>query len=114
MPLAEFAGYSLLIFLVISFASSILFSRISIKYINKNMEKDGVDPPSWDRGIGASASFYIFAMFFERSRTPTPLFDGRFVAKYARPIDRIIGAIHSISVAATALCLCIVSYFSVG
>ena len=49
------------------------------------MEKDGVDPPSWDRGIDASVSFYIFAMFFERSRIPTPMFDGRFVAKYARP-----------------------------
>ena len=55
------------------------------KHINKNMEKDGVYPPSWDKGIGASVSFYIFAMFFERSRIPTPMFDGRFVAKYARP-----------------------------
>lgn len=110
MELAPFLVYLFYIFLISTFASSILFSRISIKYINKNMEKDGVHPPSWDRGIGASVSFYIFAMFFKRSRIPTPMFDGRFVAKYARPIDKVIGAIHSISVLGTIVCLCIITY----
>lgn len=76
------------------------------------MEKDGVLPPNWDKGIGASVSFYVFAMFFERSRIPTPMFDGRFVAKYARPVDKTIGMIHLISVTGMMLCLCIVSYFS--
>ena len=112
MSLAEFTGYSLLIFLVSTFASGILFSRVSVKHINKNMEKDGVYPPSWDKGIGASVSFYIFAMFFERSRIPTPMFDGRFVAKYARPVDKVIGETHLISVTGMMLCLCIVTYFS--
>jgi len=111
MELAPFLIYLFYIFLISTFASSILFSRISIKYINKNMEKDGVDPPSWDRGIGASASFYIFAMFFERSRTPTPMFDARFVAKHARPIDRVIAAAHFISVTGMIICLCIITLF---
>ena len=74
------------------------------------MEKDGVEAPTWDKGIGASVSFYIFAIFFERSRVPTPMFDGRFVAKYARPVDKVIGAIHSISVAGTIVCLCTITY----
>jgi hypothetical protein len=75
------------------------------------MELDDAYSPSWDKGIGASVSFYIFAMFFERSRIPTPLFDGRFVAKYARPIDKVIGAAHLISVFGAIICLCIVSYY---
>ncbi|WP_413403457.1 hypothetical protein [Pseudoalteromonas sp. KJ71-7] len=112
MPVAHFAGYSLFVFMIGTFASGVLFSRISVKHINKNMEKDGVLPPNWDKGIGASVSFYIFAMFFERSRIPTPMFDGRFVAKYSRPIDKVLGAVHLISVTGMMLCLCIVTYFS--
>ena len=45
MPAAHFAGYSLFVFMIGTFASGILFSRISVKHINKNMEKDGVFPP---------------------------------------------------------------------
>lgn len=112
MPVAHFAGYSLFVFMIGTFASGVLFSRISVKHINKNMEKDGVHPPNWDQGIGASVSFYVFAMFFERSRIPTPMFDGRFVAKYSRPIDKVLGAVHLISVIGMMLCLCIVTYFS--
>ncbi|WP_076924954.1 hypothetical protein [Pseudoalteromonas sp. EB27] len=112
MPAAHFAGYSLIVFMIGTFASGILFSRISVKHINKNMKKDGVLPPNWDKGIGASVSFYVFAMFFERSRIPTPMFDGRFVAKYARPVDKTIGMIHLISVTGMMMCMCIVSYFS--
>ena len=106
-----FIFYSLLVFTVVTFASGVLFYRVSVKHIDKHMEKDGVSPPGWDKGIGASVSFYIFSMFFERSRIPTPLFDGRFVAKYARPIDKVIGAAHLISVFGAIICLCIVSYY---
>ena len=111
MDFKIFIFYSFIIFTVVTFASGVLFYRVSVKYIDKHMEKDGVSPLSWDKGIGASVSFYIFAMFFERSRIPTPLFDGRFVAKYARPIDRVIGAAHLISVFGAIICLCIVSYY---
>lgn len=58
--------------------------------------------------------FYAMAIFFKRSRLPTPIFDGRFVAKYARPIDKVIGAAHLISVFGAIICLCIVSYYQKG
>ncbi|MBC7007675.1 hypothetical protein BIZ38_04310 [Pseudoalteromonas sp. BZK2] len=105
-----FIFYSLLVFTVVTFASGVLFYRVSVKYIDKHMEKDGVSPPGWDKGIGASVSFYIFAMFFERSRIPTPMFDGRFVAKYTRTLDKIIGAIHLVSIIGAVLSLCIITF----
>ncbi|WP_404343463.1 hypothetical protein [Pseudoalteromonas mariniglutinosa] len=110
MELTSFLVYLFLTFLFSFFISSLLLSRMSIKHINKQMAKDGVYPPSWDRGIGASASFYVFAMLFNKYRIKNQLFDARFVAKHARPIDKIIGATHSISVAGTVVCLCIITY----
>ena len=68
-----------------------------MKYIDKHMEKDSVSPPSWDRGIGASAPFYALAIFVKRARKSTPLFDGRFVAKHARPIDKFLAFLHLVS-----------------
>lgn len=63
MDFKIFIFYFLLVFTVVTFASGVLFYRVSVKYIDKHMEKDGVSPPGWDKGIGASVSFYIFAMF---------------------------------------------------
>lgn len=37
------------------------------------------------------------AIFFKRSRVPTPLFDGRYIAKYARPLDRFLAFCHLIT-----------------
>lgn len=110
MELAPFLIYFFFIFLFSTFISGVLYSRISVKYINSKMEEDGVYPPCWDKGIGASVSFYIFAMFFERSRIPTPMFDGRFVAKYTRTLDKIIGAIHLVSIIGAVLSLCIITF----
>ncbi|MBE0379924.1 hypothetical protein [Pseudoalteromonas prydzensis] len=76
---------------------AVLFPRISIKYIDSKMIQDGIDSPSWDRGIGASAPFYAMAIFFKKARIPTPLFNGSHVAKYARPIDKFLACLHLIS-----------------
>ncbi|HEA16583.1 MAG TPA: hypothetical protein ENH88_09105 [Pseudoalteromonas prydzensis] len=111
MDLAPILTYLFLTFLFSFFISSLLLSRMSIKHINIQMEKDGVYPPSWDRGIGASASFYVFAMLFSKYRIKNTLFDARFVAKHARPIDRVIAAVHFISVTGMIICLCIITLF---
>ncbi len=76
---------------------AVLFPRISIKYIDNKMIQDGISSPSWDKGIGESAPLYAMAIFCERARKPTPLFDGSHVAKYARPIDKFLALLHLIS-----------------
>ncbi len=75
------------------------------------MEKDSVSPPSWDKGIGASASFYVFAILFNKYRIKNKLFDARFIANHTRPIDRVIAASHFVSATGMAISLCIVSYY---
>ena len=111
MSMAYLSGYLLITFICVCFISSLLFSRVSIKHINKKMEKDGVYPPSWDQGIGASASVYVFAILFNKYRIKNKLFDARFIAKHARTIDKVIAAIYFTSVAGMIICLCIITLF---
>ena len=109
LTLAPILTSLFLTFLFSFFISSLLFSRVSMKHINKKMELD--DPPSWDRGIGASASFYVFAILFNKYRIKNKLFDARFIAKHARTIDKVIAAIYFTSVAGMIICLCIITLF---
>ncbi|MEZ7275905.1 hypothetical protein [Pseudoalteromonas sp. 68 DY56-GL68] len=85
---------NMFVFMALAFLFVVLFTRISIKYINKQMLNDSVTPPLWDKGIGASAPFYAMAIFFKRSRLPTPIFDGRLIAKYARSVDKVLAFLH--------------------
>ena len=75
------------------------------------MELDDAYSPSWDKGIGASVSFYVFAILFNKYRIKNKLFDGRFVANHTRPIDRVITAAHFVSATGMAISLSIVSYY---
>ena len=75
------------------------------------MELDDAYSPSWDKSIGASVSFYVFAILFNKYRIKNKLFDGRFVANHTRPIDRVITAAHFVSVKGAAISLCIALYY---
>ncbi|MEM7421728.1 MAG: hypothetical protein AAF364_18700 [Pseudomonadota bacterium] len=88
---------SMFIFMALAFIFVVLFTRISIKHINKKMLKDNITPPLWNKGVGAP--FYAMAIFFKRSRLPTPLFDGRFIAKHARPVDKVLAFLHLFTMA---------------
>ena len=75
------------------------------------MELDDAYSPSWDKGIGASVSFYVFAILFNKYRIKNKLFNARFIANHTRPIDRVIAAAHFVSVTAMAISLCIALYY---
>lgn len=42
---------------------TVIFPRISVRHINNRMLENGASPPSWDKGLGASAPFYALAIF---------------------------------------------------
>jgi len=75
------------------------------------MELDDAYSPSWDKGIGASVSFYVFAILFNKYRIKNKLFNARFIANHTRPIDRVIAAAHFVPVTAMAISLCIALYY---
>ncbi len=97
MAVLNFILYCVIFFFALMMIMTVIFPRISIRHIESKMQENGVSPPSWDRGIGASAPFYALAIFVKRARKSTPLFDGRFVAKHARPIDKFLAFLHLVS-----------------
>ncbi len=46
ISLEKLALTSMFIFMIMTFLFAVLFTRISIKHINKNMEKEGVFSPN--------------------------------------------------------------------
>ena len=51
--------------LIISFtwgAAILLFGRISIKHIEREMAKEGLEPPVWDKGIGGRLMMYAIVI----------------------------------------------------
>ena len=113
MTIANLAVAFMFTFLIIMTVVTVLFYRVSIKYFNTRMEKDGVYSPTWDKGIGASGPFYAMAIFFERFRKPTAFFDGRYIVNYARPIDKILGFLHIIASLGLLISTFIVMYLDV-
>tara|TARA_B100000700_G_scaffold42090_1_gene43055 strand:- start:1072 stop:1413 length:342 start_codon:yes stop_codon:yes gene_type:complete len=101
----------LIIFMPLFLLMMVLFQRVSAAHISKGMESEGVPPPSWDKGLGASAPCYAMAIFFRRWRGPTFMFDGRLVPKYARTIDKVLAAIYLFSVIGVSATLILAAYF---
>jgi len=46
--------------------ATFLFGRISVKHINREMAKEGIDTPIWDKGIGSIIVTYSLIMVFPR------------------------------------------------
>ncbi|GAA0355877.1 hypothetical protein GCM10009092_20170 [Bowmanella denitrificans] len=85
-------------FAFVSFISVLLFTNITLKYIESKMAEEGKKPPEWDKGIGARIIIYASAIVW-KSHAKTPLADGETVRKYARPIDRKISIVMHLSFA---------------
>lgn len=56
---------NMFVFMALAFLFVILFTRISIKYINKQMLNDSVTPPLWDKGTGASTPLLCHGNIFQ-------------------------------------------------
>lgn len=68
--------------------SMMCFSRISLKYIDKELERSGIGHPDWD-GVGIRISMYAMAITFEKM-SKNPWIPGEDVRSFARRIDYIL------------------------
>ncbi|MCG8610213.1 MAG: hypothetical protein MI864_06720 [Pseudomonadales bacterium] len=88
---------NILIFLVITlyaFISWLLFARISMARIEKELNAKGIEPSTWD-GIGLRAVWYAWAILFHGTRFHQKndiLFMGGDLSKYFKTKDRILSA----------------------
>ena len=63
-----------------------LFGRISVKHIEREMKKEGIKPPVWDKGIGSIIVTYSLIMVFPKLN-PT-IVDFEAVRRYTRKKDK--------------------------
>lgn len=75
--------------------ATLLFGRISLKYLDSALAKQGIAPPLWDV-IGIRLNLYSFALissWFARS----PLIPGDAIRQIARPKDGYLALFYNIS-----------------
>mgnify|MGYP006162451667 FL=1 len=84
-------GISFLVWCLATF----LFSRISVKHIQQEMAKEGIEPPVWDKGIGSIIVTYSFIMVFPKLN-PT-IVDFEAVRRHTRKKDKIMALFYTVS-----------------
>ncbi|WP_157577533.1 hypothetical protein [Shewanella waksmanii] len=101
---------SIFVLLIFSWCiSTVVFHRLSIKRIEREMAIEGIELPGWDSGIGMRFSMYAIVLI--RNKADNQAFvNDKAILKFSRPIDRVfagwmllslvlllvIGAIHFI------------------
>ena len=82
-------------FLVWCFAT-FLFSRISVKHIEQEMAKEGIEPPVWDKGIGGRITMYAMVIVANKAAKTSPVED-EAILRHARKKDRKFALFYTVS-----------------
>ena len=76
--------------IVISYLiSTLCFTRISMKHIEKKMREEGIHEPLWDKGLGIRVSMYGKVIRRQKPAKATVVND-EAILRHARPIDLIL------------------------
>lgn len=86
MPLYDFLILSTTFFIFVWAISIFCFGRISVKYIDNEMAKEGSFPPEWDKGIGARITIYAMVIVAKKAAFVSPVND-ELILRYARKKD---------------------------
>ena len=73
-----------------------LFGRISVKYLEREMLKEGIEPPIWDKGIGGRIIMYAMVIVTKKS-SPHSLIDDEAILRLTRQKDYNLGLFFIIS-----------------
>jgi hypothetical protein len=99
-------GISFLIFGI----SWICFARISMSYIEREMKKEGKEPPQWD-GMGARIVGYAFAIALPKDSLKNYiLVDAETAKRLSRPLDRKLAVLYIIAGFVGTVIILVASY----
>jgi len=82
----EFYLTAIFVFFLCGIAT-FLFGRISVKYIEGEMAKEGIESPVWDKGIGARLIMYAMVIAANKSATQSPV-DDESILRHTRKKDK--------------------------
>jgi len=80
----------------ISTIATLLFSRISVKHIEREMAKEGITPPVWDKGIGGRIIMYAMVIVANKAAKTSPVED-EAILRHARKKDYTLSMLLIIS-----------------
>ena len=95
-------------FLVWCFAT-FLFSRISVKYIEQKMAKEGIEPPVWDKGIGGRITMYAMVIVANKAAKTSPVED-EAILRHARKKDRKLAFFYTIAMLCSFIMMFTIAY----
>ena len=100
------------ILLIISFfmagIGTFLFGRISVKHIAREMEKEGLEQPLWDKGIGSIGFTYALTIVFPKLKSI--LVDVDTIKRHTREKDKKIALLYVASVFIFLILIFVVVY----
>ncbi|WDE03702.1 hypothetical protein SG34_020285 [Thalassomonas viridans] len=88
------------------------FSRISVKYIECEMAKEGQLPPEWDKGIGARITMYAMVIVAKKAADVSPVND-QLILRYARKKDWYL-AVFFLGSFVVLMCVGGIAYYLYG
>ena len=68
--------------------ATFLFSRISVKHIEREMAKEDIAPPAWDKGIGARMIAYAGIIVFPNLKRHASLVNIEATKRFCRKKDK--------------------------
>ncbi|MEZ9142792.1 MULTISPECIES: hypothetical protein [unclassified Shewanella] len=90
--------------MVLSLLSTLIFTRISMKTIERKMIADGIDVPWWDqKGWGFRVSTFVTVL--ARSKpSKYPVLADEVILRHSRIFDRVLARVVSISFVYCMIC----------
>ena len=90
--------------------STLCFTRISMKHIEKKMREEGIHEPLWDKGLGIRINMYAIVIRRQKPAKATIIND-EAILRHARPIDLILARVMHYSFTITMI-LAVYGYFA--
>jgi hypothetical protein len=88
--------------------SILLFGHITVKHIEREMAKEGILPPEWDKGIGMRYPTYAGIIMRPNAKRHTAVVDIEATKRFSRKIDWYLAAFVEVSSALFFIVLLIV------
>ena len=89
--------------------ATFLFGRISVKHIEREMAKEGIEPPVWDKGIGGRITMYAMLIVANKAAKTSPVED-EAILRHARKKDRKFALFYTISMLCSFIMMFTIAY----
>jgi hypothetical protein len=89
--------------------ATFLFGRISVKHIEREMAKEGIEPPTWDKGIGGRVTMYAMVIVTNKVAKSSPVND-EAILRHTRKKDKQLALFYTISMLCSFIIMFTVVY----